>query len=88
MKNPRNIRSFLCGMLATALLVGLVGPAVAASHVNKQLYYNDIKVRLNGKVLFLAHAYLFLLFGRLHVRHLEVVAVVRDLPKRFGVLHL
>ena len=56
MKNPRNIRSFLCGMLATALLVGLVGPAVAASHVNKQLYYNDIKVRLNGKVLDLKDA--------------------------------
>lgn len=56
MRNLRNIRTFLCGMLATALLVGLVGPAVAASHVNKQLYYNDIKVRLNGKVLDLKDA--------------------------------
>lgn len=56
MRNLRNIRTFLCGMLATALLMGLVGPAVAASHVNKQLYYNDIKVRLNGKVLDLKDA--------------------------------
>lgn len=56
MRNLRNIRPFLCGMLAAVLLLGLIGPAVASSLVNKQLYYNDIKVRLNGKTLNLTDA--------------------------------
>lgn len=51
MKKSRNTRSFLCGMLAATLLSGLVGTAMAANLVNKELYYNDIKVRLNGKTL-------------------------------------
>ena len=51
MKKFRNVRPFLCGMLSTVLLMGLVGTAVAANLVNKELYYNDIKVRLNGKTL-------------------------------------
>lgn len=51
MKKFHNVRPFLCGMLSTVLLLGLVGTAMAANLVNKELYYNDIKVRLNGKTL-------------------------------------
>lgn len=51
MKKTGNIRSFLCGVLACALLLGVVIPAVASTTVEKKLTYNGITIRLNGKVI-------------------------------------
>ena len=56
MKKLRNTRSFLCGMLAATLLSGLVGTALAANVITKELYYNDIKIQLNGKAIELKDA--------------------------------
>lgn len=51
-----NLKSFICGMLVTVLLLGLAIPAFAANLVTKELYYNNIKVRLNGETLTLKDA--------------------------------
>lgn len=45
-------KSFSTGVLAAALVVGMAGTAFAASRLEtKELYYNDIKILLNGKEL-------------------------------------
>lgn len=51
MKKLRSARPFLCGVFTTILVMGLVTSAFAVSMVNRELYYNDIKIRLNGKTL-------------------------------------
>lgn len=51
MKKFRSARPFLCGVFTTILVMGLVTSAFAVSIVNRELYYNDIKIRLNGKTL-------------------------------------
>lgn len=51
MKKFRSARPFLCGVFTTILVMGLVTSAFAVSMVNRELYYNDIKIRLDGKTL-------------------------------------
>lgn len=51
MKKLRSARPFLCGVFTTILVMGLVTSAFAVSMANRELYYNDIKIRLNGKTL-------------------------------------
>ena len=43
--------SFIAGMLTMALLFGVVGPAYAAYQKQATLYYNDIKITLDGEQL-------------------------------------
>jgi len=52
-----SIKSFIFGVLATALVVGSALPGFAeATMKTAELYYNSIKVRLNGKILELRDA--------------------------------
>lgn len=46
-----NIKSFIAGVLATVLVLGLSATAWAANYITKSLYYNDIQIYLNGKLL-------------------------------------
>lgn len=51
MKRHGNLRSFLCGVLTSVLILSLTGTALASTLVNKELYFNNIKIRLNGTEL-------------------------------------
>ena len=46
-----NIRSFVLGMLVMAIVMSTAAPAVASTMKAAQLYYNNIKIRLNGEEL-------------------------------------
>ena len=47
-----NFRAFVLGVLLTALVLGLGIPALASAGTKTaELFYNDIKIRLNGKEL-------------------------------------
>lgn len=46
-----NFKSFLAGVMLMALVMGLGVPALASSLVTKELYYNDIQIRLNGQTI-------------------------------------
>ena len=46
-----NLKSFVLGALAAALVMCVVIPAMAATVKTTELYYNDIKIRLNGEII-------------------------------------
>ena len=46
-----NIKSFVLGMLVMAIVMSTAAPAVASTMKAAQLYYNNIKIRLNGEEL-------------------------------------
>lgn len=50
MKKHGNLKSFVLGVLATVMVLGLVLPASASvGSKSVELYYNNIKIRLNGQ---------------------------------------
>lgn len=50
MKKHGNLKSFILGVLATVMVLGLVLPASASvGSKSVELYYNNIKIRLNGQ---------------------------------------
>lgn len=51
MKQTGKLHSFFSGVLVTVLILGLGIPALAANLVTKELYYNNIQIRLNGQTL-------------------------------------
>ena len=52
-----NFKSFILGVLVTVLILGMTIPGLAeATTKTAELYYNSIKVRLNGKILELKDA--------------------------------
>lgn len=46
-----SLKSFVLGVLTAALVMGVAVPAMAATVKTAELYYNDIKIRLNGETL-------------------------------------
>ena len=46
-----NIRAFILGVLVTVIVMSTAAPAVASTMKAAQLYYNNIKIRLNGEEL-------------------------------------
>ena len=46
-----NIRAFILGVLVTVIVMSPAAPAVASTMKAAQLYYNNIKIRLNGEEL-------------------------------------
>lgn len=43
-----NLKSFILGVLAASLVFSVLVPAMASTLKTAELYYNDIKIRLNG----------------------------------------
>ena len=46
-----NLKSFVLGLLVATLILGIAAPAMASTLKTAELYFNDIKIRLNGKEL-------------------------------------